>query len=88
MKSTLTGYYRAAGFIDLVLLVTANLVMKTRLPSRRERPDAKPVDVKAILSDFGYWLCIIGSVLLKLIKPGADIFNQCHVDVLGPVCSM
>ncbi|KAG1744490.1 MFS general substrate transporter [Suillus occidentalis] len=54
---------RAAGFIDLVLLVTANLVMKTRLPSRRERPDAKPVDVKAILSDFGYWLCIIGATL-------------------------
>ena len=75
MNFTLTGYYRAAGFIDLVLLVTANLVMKTRLPSRRERPDAKPVDVKAILSDFGYWLCIIGSVLLGPIKPGADILD-------------
>lgn len=74
-ESSLTGYYRAAGFIDLGLLGTANLVMKTRLPSRRERPDAKPVDVKAILSDFGYWLCIIGSVLLELIEPGADNFD-------------
>ncbi|KAG2346560.1 MFS general substrate transporter [Suillus weaverae] len=54
---------RAAGFIDLGLLVTANLIMKTRLPSRRERPDAKPVDLKAILSDFGYWLCVIGATL-------------------------
>lgn len=65
MKMTLTGYHRAAAFIDLGLLGTANLLMKTRLPSRRERPDAKPVDVKAILSDLGYWLCVIGSVLLK-----------------------
>ncbi|KAG0699131.1 MFS general substrate transporter [Suillus ampliporus] len=54
---------RAAGFIDLGLLGTANLIMKTRLPSRRERPNAKPVDIKAILSDFGYWLCIIGATL-------------------------
>ncbi|OAX43454.1 MFS general substrate transporter [Rhizopogon vinicolor AM-OR11-026] len=54
---------RAAGFIDLGLLVTANLVMKTRLPSRRERPNAKPVDMKAIMSDLGYWLCIIGATL-------------------------
>lgn len=54
---------RAAGFIDLGLLGTANLIMKTRLPSRRERPDAKPVDLKAILSDFGYWLCVIGATL-------------------------
>ncbi|KAJ8586712.1 MFS general substrate transporter [Rhizopogon salebrosus TDB-379] len=54
---------RAAGFIDLGLLITANLIMKTRLPSRRERPNAKPVDMKAVLSDFGYWLCIIGATL-------------------------
>lgn len=54
---------RAAGFIDLGLLGIANLVMKTRLPSRRQRPDAKPVDIKAILSDFGYWLCVIGAAL-------------------------
>ncbi|KAG2358400.1 major facilitator superfamily domain-containing protein [Suillus spraguei] len=55
---------RAAAFIDLGLLGIANLVMKTRLPSRRQRPDAKPVDMKAILSDFGYWLCVIGATLI------------------------
>ncbi|KAF8841531.1 MFS general substrate transporter [Paxillus ammoniavirescens] len=53
---------RAAAFIDLGLLLTANLVMKTRLPSRRERPNCKPVDIKSILTDFGYWLCVIGAV--------------------------
>jgi hypothetical protein len=64
----LTGCDRAAGFIDLGLLITANLIMKTRLPSRRERPNAKPVDMKAVLSDFGYWLCIIGCVSLKILQ--------------------
>ncbi|KAH7890446.1 MFS general substrate transporter [Phlebopus sp. FC_14] len=54
---------RAAAFMDLGLLLTANLVMRTRLPSRRQRPGSKPVDMKAILSDFGYWLCIIGAFL-------------------------
>ncbi|KAG0695141.1 MFS general substrate transporter [Suillus ampliporus] len=63
---------RAAGFIiDLGLLGTANLIMKTRLPSRRERPNAKPVDIKAILSDFGYWLCIIGFFYLQ-------VFSESH----------
>ena len=62
---SLTCCRRAAAFMDLGLLVTANLIMKTRLPSRRERPNAKPVDMKAIMSDFGYWLCVIGCVLSK-----------------------
>ncbi|KAH7915578.1 MFS general substrate transporter [Hygrophoropsis aurantiaca] len=54
---------RAAAFMDLGLLLTANLIMKTRLPSRKNRPNAKPVEIKSILSDFGYWLCIIGAAL-------------------------
>lgn len=55
---------RTAAFIDLVFLLTANLVMKTRLPSRRERPNAKPINIRAVLSDGGYWLCIIGAALV------------------------
>lgn len=54
---------RAAAFLDLALLLIANLVMKTRLPSRRERPNAKPIDIKSILTDRGYWLCTIGCAL-------------------------
>lgn len=54
--------HRTAAFLDLALLLIANLVMKTRLPSRRERPNAKPIDIKSILTDRGYWLCTIGYV--------------------------
>jgi len=62
--------------------------MKTRLPSRRERPNAKPVDMKAIMSDLGYWLCVIGYVSLKIFSLAADRSNQCYLDILGLVCSM
>ncbi|KAL4063776.1 MFS general substrate transporter [Scleroderma citrinum] len=55
---------RTAAFLDLALLLIANLVMKTRLPSRRERPNVKPVDVRSILTDKGYWLCTIGAALV------------------------
>lgn len=55
---------RTVAFIDLALLLTANLVMKTRLPSRRKRPNAKPVDIKQILHDGGYWLCNVGASLV------------------------
>ncbi|KAG6334754.1 hypothetical protein ID866_4331 [Astraeus odoratus] len=52
---------RTAAFIDLALLLTANFLMKTRLPSRRERPNVKPVNIRSILTDRGYWLCTIGA---------------------------
>ncbi|KAG1724358.1 major facilitator superfamily domain-containing protein [Suillus lakei] len=73
---------RAAGFIDVGLLGTANLIMKTRLPSRRERPDTKPVDIKAILSDFGFWLCVIGSIP---IMNASSIFGRTIPNFLGDV---
>ncbi|KAH7922546.1 MFS general substrate transporter [Leucogyrophana mollusca] len=55
---------RAAAFMDLGLLLIANLIMKTRLPSRKNRPNSKPVEIKCILTDFGYLLCIIGAALV------------------------
>ncbi|KAI6037517.1 MFS general substrate transporter [Pisolithus marmoratus] len=55
---------RTAAFIDLAFLLTTNVVMKTRLPSRRETPNAKPVNMRAILSDGGYWLCVVGAALV------------------------
>ena len=51
--------HRTAAFIDLALLLTATFLIKTWLPSRRERPNVKLVDVKSILTDEGYWLCTI-----------------------------
>ncbi|KAF9240049.1 MFS general substrate transporter [Melanogaster broomeanus] len=65
----------SAAFMDLGLLLTANLVMKTRLPSRRQRPDSKPVDIKSILTDFGYWVCSIGAVFVFW---GLFLFSELH----------
>ncbi|KAG1735507.1 major facilitator superfamily domain-containing protein [Suillus lakei] len=52
---------RASGFLDMGFLILANLMMKTRLPNRRQMPNRKPVDVKGILTDVGYWLSVIGA---------------------------
>ena len=62
LQHTLTRDDRASGFIALFLLSLAFLFMKTRLPSRRERPDAPPVLVKPLLTDVPYMICIVGYV--------------------------
>jgi len=51
---------RAAAFIALGLLVTANLTMRTRLPSARERPPAEKPSFAGLLRDGPYWMCIAG----------------------------
>lgn len=56
--------FRAAAFLDLGLLVAANLLMRTRLPSRKQRPNLQPVNVKKILSDVAYLLLVAGSFLI------------------------
>jgi len=50
--------------MDMGLLALANLIMKTRLPARKDRPNSKPVDVKSILTDGPYWMCVIGAALV------------------------
>lgn len=52
---------RISAFLDLGLLVAANLLMRTRLPSRKERPNSQPVNVKNIMSDVAYMLLVAGS---------------------------
>ncbi|KAJ7202840.1 major facilitator superfamily domain-containing protein [Mycena pura] len=46
---------RAVSFLDLGLLLTANLIMKTRLP-----PRPADVNMKGILRDVPFWTCIAG----------------------------
>ncbi|KAL0958740.1 hypothetical protein HGRIS_014066 [Hohenbuehelia grisea] len=59
---------RAVGFIDLGLLILANLLMKTRLPSRRQRAKAgvvnKPIAFKKIILDWPYMVFVAGSFLV------------------------
>jgi hypothetical protein len=51
---------RAVSFLDLGLLLTANVIMRTRLPPRFMDPTAKPIDLKGILKDTPFWICLIG----------------------------
>lgn len=51
---------RASAFITLTLLSIANLIMKTRLPSRKERANYVAPSIRSILIDVPYILCIIG----------------------------
>ncbi|KAF7372176.1 MFS general substrate transporter [Mycena venus] len=49
---------RAVSFLDLSLLFTANWIMKTRLP-----PRPAVVNMKSILRDFPFWICLIGEAI-------------------------
>jgi len=52
---------RATGFLDVALLLFANIVMRTRLPSRKQRPAAPPIEIKKILTDRAYMVFLIGA---------------------------
>ncbi|KAJ7512581.1 MFS general substrate transporter [Mycena galericulata] len=54
---------RAVSFLDLGLLLTANAIMRTRLPPRSMNPNAKPIDIRGILTDVPFWMCLIGIFL-------------------------
>ncbi|KAF8598020.1 MFS general substrate transporter [Ceratobasidium sp. AG-I] len=57
---------RATAFVVLAALIVANLLMRTRLPPRSQRPPAPPPDFKAIFSDWAYLLSIAGAFLVLL----------------------
>ncbi|EGN91613.1 hypothetical protein SERLA73DRAFT_118356 [Serpula lacrymans var. lacrymans S7.3] len=68
-----TGYQwgvRAVAFLDMGLLIIANLIMRTRLPSRKENPNRKPIDARGVFTDLAFWLCIIGWVPLFVADVG------------------
>ncbi|KAF5347823.1 hypothetical protein D9757_014311 [Collybiopsis confluens] len=51
---------RIVSFLDLFLLITANLMMKTRLPPGRKGPNAKPINIRGILTDIPFLIAIFG----------------------------
>jgi len=78
---------RAVSFLDLGLLLTANAIMRTRLP-----PRSVEVDWSGIMRDVPYWLCLIGIFLafwglyvpilyiqLYAVKNGASKVLQTYV---------
>ncbi|KAJ7907884.1 MFS general substrate transporter [Mycena leptocephala] len=48
---------RAVSFLDLGLLLTANAIMRTRLPPRPK--NAKPIDIRGILRELPFWMCLL-----------------------------
>jgi hypothetical protein len=66
--------------------------MKTRLPSRRERPDAPPVEVKPLLVDPAYLICVMGYVCSPTLPSEQRLHHSPHVQIilhfLGPLLPM
>lgn len=55
---------RATAFLTLGLLIIANCVMTTRLPSAKQRPPGPKADVKSILADGPFLLLLAGAFLV------------------------
>ncbi|CAE6359818.1 unnamed protein product [Rhizoctonia solani] len=62
---------RSTAFLVLGLLTIANLLMRTRLPSRSQRPPTPPPDFKAIMTDTAYLVTIAGTfcVMMGIFVP-------------------
>ncbi|QRV86674.1 major facilitator superfamily transporter [Ceratobasidium sp. AG-Ba] len=57
---------RSTAFVVLAGFVAANLMMRTRLPPKSQRPPAPPPDVKGIITDSAFQLAVAGSFLVML----------------------
>lgn len=64
----LTVDRRAVGFMDLVLLVIANLIMRTRLPPNKNKGKNSLI-VKEILTDGSYIVYMAGTFLVSRSNP-------------------
>ncbi|KAH0828906.1 MFS general substrate transporter [Lanmaoa asiatica] len=51
---------RIVTFVYLVLLFIANAIMRTRLPPAKLNQDNVPVNIRNILTDGPFWVCIAG----------------------------
>lgn len=49
---------------SVVCLLAANLMMRTRLPPKSQRPPTPPPDVKGIVTDTAFQLAVLGYVLM------------------------
>ncbi|KAG8747617.1 hypothetical protein FRC10_000160 [Ceratobasidium sp. 414] len=57
---------RSTGFVILGCFIAANLMMRTRLPPKSQRPPAPPPDVKGIVTDTAFQLAVAGAFLVML----------------------
>ncbi|KAF7799230.1 hypothetical protein EIP86_010462 [Pleurotus ostreatoroseus] len=52
---------RAAGFVCLFMLITANAIMRTRLPSRRQQVNPYTPNIRSFFTDVPYMVAVLGS---------------------------
>ncbi|KAF8595642.1 MFS general substrate transporter [Ceratobasidium sp. AG-I] len=57
---------RATAFVVSAALIAANLLMRTRLPPKSQRPPTPPPDFKAIFTDWAYLLSIAGAFFVMM----------------------
>ena len=50
----------AAAFLGIALLTLANLLMRTRLPSRKQRATTFEPSIRRILTDVPFLVCALG----------------------------
>ncbi|RPD65718.1 MFS general substrate transporter [Lentinus tigrinus ALCF2SS1-7] len=55
---------RAAAILGIVLLTIANLLMRTRLPSRKHRKTTFTPSIRRIVTDLPFMICAIGGFLV------------------------
>ena len=67
-RSSLCFGISAAAFLGLALLVAANLLMRTRLPNRRQRKTNFEPNMKRIITDVPFMICGIGYVPIQLVQ--------------------
>ncbi|KAG6911040.1 hypothetical protein DXG01_005456 [Tephrocybe rancida] len=63
---------RAVAFMDLGLLILANLIMRARLPPKRRGNEGGSV-LKEVITDVPYLLFVLGSFLVRDTLPDSQI---------------
>ena len=38
--------------------------MRTRLPPRKLRPQGQSINIKAVLKDWPFWICVVGAMFI------------------------
>jgi hypothetical protein len=62
------SFFRVVAFMDLGLLIIANLIMRTRLPSKQRGNEGGSV-LKEVMADGPYLLFVTGSFLVRGTYP-------------------